>query len=1264
MSERSRGACKDCGGAFYLPSRGHEADLARGLSSPERCPKCRESNRRKINSIGQAYWEPRLETDDAKRAWGKFGLGRLSREREPITVERYEGIPTDLPLRLGRNEPTPTASPEDVQIASKFVKIAPVAERLVENLLDPRGARVSILVGPTGTGKSTWVPYRLLRSPLGEAGKILVTQPRTITLQQDGESEDPTTTPGFIAARLMKVPSPYVGAGQEIGFQFRGVYDQKDNYTRLLFVTDGTLIKWIESGQIAEYHVLMVDEAHEQNRNMELILALLRARMPLWPHLRLVIASATIDVDRFRSFFAGRHSAPVFVAAPEDARGLATATPKPIHDRFLRGSASPSDDFYTVDGSLSSLERLKPKERASNLADAVAALVVRIVSDAKFTRLGLPQGDILIFVPRIRDVQATLEAVNARRSDLNVLACHAQMEEWERQALRASEHRAEVACKAGKATTPQRVIVATNYAETSVTMMNLRYVIDSGLLVEREWDTQTCSYAFEVKWHSQDGCKQRKGRVGRVIEGEVFRLYSMEEHERNMREHTAPEITRVPLDSFLLSAKAAGIEDLESFEWLGKTDQDANDQELKRALRALSQKGAVDRVGDCTSRGVELAGYQVASLDHALCMSESDAFACTLEMSTFLAFVGCRERLFVGGSLGSLGYLRWRRGCLDDLELYLRVFHQWSRVRSDAGNDAACRRWCEAQGLRPDALSERRSACEDLTKALSPRTHDNITERELDLARLHRVRFVIARCIPEWIYVRNEAKDLVPLHPDRCPNSGPVVIDRDSACSGNQSIPAALVSLGRTRVSDTVFAQHVVALTPKWLASLDATPVSAALMLRDILLEEAELAQNAGRQVKSMPPSLAFRSVSIGDRLRLRVARRDAASRTVLCTCDPGAPILVVAEEWTKRYEPGDEFTADVASVPPAGSDPPAILVSQDKIVRELVARTHPTNARLHRVLSSNDGVECELSDFGLFGYLHFENVGFQERASVADSRVGTALSVCVTGGTPPGSLQLASAAVVQGRATAISPGSRYESAIVELCTRAQDGVISGLRVEIVPGVTGYLRRDNVGFAERDRILGTPVGGTTSVVVTGGSTNNWQLVTSAVAEGRATTLSKGQVFNGVVCELRSTDGTPSGLRLEIVPGRVAFLPLRALGRLAKFRWAATTIGSPLGVRVSVVRSVGDYILELPATTFRQGETASGVVVALTNNQWGVAGVEIELEPCLVSAWLHFTQAPRGFLDKLQLWSRVTVRLDHWEPPDGPRRRGQWKVSVP
>ena len=1011
MPLRTRIQCKDCPNLVYITEGAQQSDLARGLSAPERCPECRKKNRQHIQSTGQAYWNPPLETDDTKRCWGKFGLGRIQRNRPDAVVEEYHGIPVEAPLWWLANPNDPRIRQEHLELSKKFSTIAPVAKALVDNLLAPNGKRVSILVGPTGTGKSTWVPYALLRSDVGKNGRILVTQPRTITLRKDGpDSDDPGTTPGYIASQLMGVKAPWLGAGQEIGFQYQGVYDQKDAYTRLLFVTDGTLINWIQSGEVGEFGVVMIDEAHEQSVNMVLILALLKQRLAMYPHLRLVIASATVDVDAFSRHFGGIDA--VFVAQPDDAGALAKATPFAICDRFLDGSVgahgkpAPELDFAAaIPREAAALVKLEGRDRLRAVPAAVAALVFAICTKPNFTILNCPTGDILVFVPRIDDVDKTIAAVQDLNLDLAVHACHAQLDDKEYALYKASDVRAELAQKRGQPTNPQRVIVATTFAETSVTMSNLRFVIDAGLVLQVEWDTRTCSTTPVTRWHSQDGCQQRKGRVGRVQTGECFRLYTAGEHARFLT-HTPPEITRVPLDNFLLKAKASGIDDLESFDWLGKNAASKQQtDEIARAVAVLKRSEVVDKDGDVTRRGVELSGFQTSAVDLSLCMSESDAFACALEMATFLGFLQPSQRPFARGEAGALSYARWRKDCFDDLELYLRLFHQWDTYSWTSERRAA---EFSANGINVRCLNGVEEGRKKLLKNISRRTHEELVWRALDLTRLHRLRLVIARCIPEWIYVRDASTNgFRPYAPERCPCPDPVFIDDNSSCLDNSEL-RAFVCIGRTQNSKgKVFAQHIIRLSEGAMRCITASPLALSVAMHRLMKTEEAVARASTEHVRLFPRPLAWTSYPKGQVITLRIIKRavsddgDETVRSFLCAEIGTESICVATFDVERGFASGSVVQVETI----AHADGNRVRVSQKPII-ERTLNTQDAKIGLEAIVTGpaidtregrnklQFGVYVSLVDTGIDGVLSERDMVFSERKIIMASAAGSRISV------------------------------------------------------------------------------------------------------------------------------------------------------------------------------------------------------------------------------------------------------------------------------
>lgn len=792
-------ACKECGTRFPATADTIDADVARGLSEPARCPKCRKEHGRYINAVGSGYFSEQRRSIPHPRCQGKFGLGMLEHP-EPERVERsYELTPT----------------PEQLE---KFRILDPAVQKLIANLEDPRGTKVSILVGPTGTGKSVWAPTQILRSSIGKEGRICVTQPRLVTLRTSKGKGDDATTPGFVAKSLLGADA--VGAGQEVGLLYSGESTKSDRYTRLLYVTDGILIRWILSGQLGRFSVIMIDEAHEQSANMELIFALLRYHLPLYPRLRLVIMSATMDLDRFVDFFGNGDPKRVFVAKPDEPATLCK-----IHDRWPDGD----------NGYLTALKGMAMPTDAKECPKAIAEVVRAIRQTKGFTQLGNPNGDILCFVPTVRLVEETVNAVSSLSlPNLEVLSCYAKMEDEEIEALQRSEIRAGKAKEAGVNTSPQRVIIATNYAETSVTFANLRYVIDSGFIMEPVWDPITCSMDYPVRRHSQAGCTQRKGRVGRVQDGEVFRLYIEADFNNPtiFPKNPRPAIAREPLEKFLLAAKAAGVANLDEFNWLGFDKQDGlQSGERERSLSALKRHGVVDVDGDITHRGLELEGVRHASLDWSRAMSESDGMGCALEMGTFLAFTELQRQPFIPGEVGLLAYLRWSIGCADDLEFYLRLFHHWSKA-GESRTPEQHSEWSKSEGLNHKAFREiskgRRAALEEFTE----RTHTDPTARALDLARVERVRLVMLRVLHPWVYVRSPEKDgsFVPLNPDICPCKAKVWIDQDSACDTAESLQAFLC-VDRRTLGDRVLASHIVRINPAWLEGVRTGSTVAVALL-------------------------------------------------------------------------------------------------------------------------------------------------------------------------------------------------------------------------------------------------------------------------------------------------------------------------------------------------------------------------------------------------------------------------------------------------
>ena len=230
----------------------------------------------------------------------------------------------------------------------------------------------------------------------------------------------------------------------------------------------------------------------------------------------------------------------------------------------------------------------------------------------------------------------------------------------------------------------RRVIISTNVAETSLTVDGIVYVVDSGLILQTQWNLDSLTMSFASGWHSKDGCKQRWGRSGRVRDGYAYCLYT-EKQFAALDAHTLPEIRRAPLEQVVLTAKRAGVDNVEDFPWV----QPPNPKELARAIQALKDRGLIDRDGDLTEHGQVVSHFrQEPNMGHFLALA--DRFACAIEVATFLAM----RMLTPRGGLLEWNH-KWdghtRRavrkihdglivGCKDDLTLLLKVYQTWSEA--------------------------------------------------------------------------------------------------------------------------------------------------------------------------------------------------------------------------------------------------------------------------------------------------------------------------------------------------------------------------------------------------------------------------------------------------------------------------------------------------------------------------------------------------------------------------------------------------------
>ncbi len=628
MAKEWRVHCKDCGEEFGYSDWSYQAGAERGQSRPERCPDCRKKHNRQTALMGLPYFElkPRANADTSHIHPGE--LGALSHHPREHTALR---LPSGFdPAKFGVTD-------DDIRA-------------LFEWLTDPKH-QVAVVVGPTGSGKSTALPYRLLNPPAGmppdlftRHGQILITQPRIQATRN-------------IAAYVAKdLYGSSIGSGFDVGFRYKD-HPYSDWRNRLVYVTDGTLINWIVSGQIANLSVIMIDEAHERSLNIDLILGLLKKLLPRYPNLKLIVASATIDSGLFVNYF-----------------GLETAR----LIEFQGGRKYKVDKFFADESSSLPYETL-PKLRRSipeDVARKVAWLLKEMAAGNK------PAGDILAFLQGEKPIQDTVAAITRavknneelRNTDVRPLYTRLPQDDQNLALLKKADP------------SRRRVVVTTNVAETSLTVEDIVYVVDSGLINEAQWNSISQTKQVVTVLHSQAGCTQRWGRAGRVTDGQAHCLYTENQFTTLFSEYTKPQIQRSDLEPVVLAAKAAGIDDLKSFDWIQRPPL----EELERAPRALQQIGALDQSSDLTEHGLELQSFgEEPALAHL--MATADRFCCAIEMATLVAMmkdVGLRHLLHTDYKWDATTrravdciHQAMKKGCHDDIEFCLKLYTAWSEGR-------------------------------------------------------------------------------------------------------------------------------------------------------------------------------------------------------------------------------------------------------------------------------------------------------------------------------------------------------------------------------------------------------------------------------------------------------------------------------------------------------------------------------------------------------------------------------------------------------
>lgn len=426
----------------------------------------------------------------------------------------------------------------------------PVSERREDLMAAIAANQVTIIAGETGSGKTTQIPKMCLELGLGDKGLIGHTQPRRLAARTVAER---------IASELD------VELGQEVGFQVRFTGEVSAS-TKIKLMTDGILLAEIQRDKLLrKYSTIIIDEAHERSLNIDFILGYLKRILPQRPDMKIIITSATIDPERFAKHF-GTEESPAPIIEVSGRTYPVEIRYRPLSQPSGADEDSSDDEF----------------EEDRDPLDAVCDAVDELAKEAP--------GDILVFFSGEREIRDAAEAINGRIQTNRRLAGTEVLPLFARLSLQ-EQHR--VFNPGGK----RRIILATNVAETSLTVPGIKYVIDTGTARISRYSHRTKVQRLPIERVSQASANQRSGRCGRVSEGIAIRLYSEDDFE-SRPQFTDPEILRTNLAAVILQMTAMGVargpKDVENFPFVEPPDSRAiNDGvTLLRELGALSPPNA------------------------------------------------------------------------------------------------------------------------------------------------------------------------------------------------------------------------------------------------------------------------------------------------------------------------------------------------------------------------------------------------------------------------------------------------------------------------------------------------------------------------------------------------------------------------------------------------------------------------------------------------------------------------------------------------
>jgi ATP-dependent helicase HrpA len=530
-------------------------------------------------------------------------------------------------------------------IAIRYPQELPVSQRREEIARAIEAHQVVVIAGETGSGKTTQLPKICLELGRGRKGLIGHTQPRRLAART-------------VAQRIAQELGGELGG--LVGYQVRFT-DRVSDDTAIKLMTDGILLAEMQRDRLLRrYDTIIIDEAHERSLNIDFLLGYLKRLLPKRPDLKLIITSATIDLESFSRHF---DDAPVIEV---------TGRTFPVETHYLDATAEEEDGVSRISS---------------------------LVQDIDAGQFG-ERGDVLVFLPGERDIR---ELARQLREDtqLDILPLYARLSASEQNRVFDLSQRRGL-----------RVVLATNVAETSLTVPGIRFVIDPGEARISRYSYRTKVQRLPIEPISQASANQRQGRCGRIEAGVCLRLYSEEEFQRRP-EFTDPEILRTNLASVVLQMLVLGLGEVDQFPFINPPDA----RMVRDGYKLLEELGAVTPAGKLTAVGRSLArlpvdprlGRMVLSAAQGNCLTE------ILVIASALAIQDPRERPADKRAQSDQSHARFKHE-KSDFMAWLNLWSYYETQRQELSQNQL-RKLCKREYLSFMRLREWRDIHSQLTIA-------------------------------------------------------------------------------------------------------------------------------------------------------------------------------------------------------------------------------------------------------------------------------------------------------------------------------------------------------------------------------------------------------------------------------------------------------------------------------------------------------------------------------------------------------------------